>query len=179
MTGVWLVLFISGCGGASATCSPVPLAADAERELPSVAEEVDFDLLPPCAFRSGFTVRRVFTDTLPGEPSWPRANFVVTRSGNEAFILSETRALQPFSAIPQSTHRLEAKADGVLAAGFAGPSGSGSDLAYLRWRVEGLTFELAGTLSPSLTERDIQAIGEALIGHAGSSTAAGDGANER
>ena len=52
-------------------------------------------------------------------------------------------------------------------AGFAGPSGSGPDLAYLRWRLGGVTFELAATLSHWLTEPDVQAIAEALISRAG------------
>ena len=69
----------------------------------------------------------------------------------------------PFSAIPQGTHRLRAAGAGVTASGFAGPSGSGVDLAYLRWRTSGVTFELAATLHPWLTERDVRAIAEALI----------------
>lgn len=78
-------------------------------------------------------------------------------------MLSQTRALVPYTAIPRSTHRLQSSADGVTAAGFAGPSGSGTDIAYLRWRADGVTFELAATLGPWLTERDVVAIAEALI----------------
>jgi hypothetical protein len=105
-------------------------------------------------------------------------SFVVTRDGDDVFILSETRAAQPFSAIPQGTHRLQAMALGVVATGFAGPSGSGTEIVYLRWRVEGVTFELAGTLSPWLRERDVQTIAEALIAQAGSPAPAGRGADE-
>lgn len=117
-------------------------------------------------------------DTLPGEPPEVRVSFVVTRDGDDVFILSETRALQPFSAIPQGTHRLQAAALGVVATGFAGPSGSGTEIVYLRWRVEGVTFEFAGTLSPWLREREVQTIAESLIAQAGSSAPAGRGADE-
>lgn len=176
--GLVLALVTAGCSGTPATCSAIPLAADAERELANVAADLDFEPLPPCAFRSSFTVRRVFVDTLPGDPPEVRVSFVVTRAGDDVFILSETRAAQPFSAIPQGTHRVRAMALGVGATGFAGPSGSGAEIVYLRWRVAGVTFELAGTLSPWLTERDVQAIAEALIAQAQSPTPLGQGGDE-
>ena len=158
-----MALLVAACGGGPATCSEVPLAASAESELAEAALTLDFEPRLPCAYRSGFSVRRVFTDVLPGDPPQPRLNFAIERGGDDAFILSETHALIPFSAIPQGAHRLRASGGSVTASGFAGPSGSGSDLAYLRWRSGGVTFELAATLNPWLTERGVQAIAEALI----------------
>lgn len=157
------VLALSACGGGPRTCSPVALEREAEVVLAEEAAELDFEPRPPCVFRSRFLVQRVFLDVLPGDPPHPRVNFVVTHEGTDAFILSQTRAPQPFSAIPQGTHRLRVEAGEVVAAGFAGPSGGGSDLAYLRWRVSDVTFELAATLGPALTERDVQAIARAMI----------------
>ena len=160
---LYVALLGAACAGELARCSDVPLAPSAERELAEAAATLDFEPRVPCTYRSGFSVRRVFADVLPGDPPQPRLNFSVERGRDRAFILSETRALLPFSAIPQGTHWLQASADGVTAAGFAGPSGSGEDLAYLRWRVDGVTFELAATLYPWLTEQDVQAIAEALM----------------
>ena len=124
---------------------------------------VDFEPLVPCAFGSGFEVTAVFSDLVPEGPPKPRVNFVVTREGQPGYILSQTRADVPFTAIPQSTHRIEASFGDVTGSGFAGPAGTGEDIAYLRWRVNGVTFELAATLHPWLTERDTQAIASSLI----------------
>ncbi len=157
------VLLAAACAGEPAACETLSLAPSVASELAEAGATLDFEPIAPCTYRSGFTVRRVFTDMLPGEPPQPRLNFAVERGGEDAFLLSQTRALVPFSAIPQGTHRLRASAAGVTASGFAGPSGSGVDLAYLRWRMSGVTFELAATLRPWLAERDVQAIAEALI----------------
>lgn len=100
---------------------------------------------------------------LPGSEPQPRIGFIVSRSGERTFILSETRAELPFTAIPQSTHRLNTTVSGVTASGFAGAAGTGEDIAYLRWRVGGVTYELSATLRPWLSERDVQTLAGALI----------------
>ena len=104
---------------------------------------------------------------LPADPPLPRINFIVERRGERAFILSQTRALLPFTQIPQGTHRLRVAAGDAVADGFAGPSGSGPEIAYLRWRTAGVTFELAADLHPWQTERDLQAVAAALMERAG------------
>ena len=87
----------------------------------------------------------MFESVVPSGAPQPRVSFVAERRGERGFILSATPAEVPFSAIPQGTHRLVAGADAVTAAGFAGPSGSGEEIAYLRWRIDGISYELAAT----------------------------------
>ena len=121
----------------------------------------------PWACDSRLLVTAVFEDAIPEQGALlPRVNFVVGRSGERAFIFSQTRALLPFSQIPQSTHRLRASAAGVSADGFAGPAGTGEDIAYLRWRSGGVTFELSATLRPWLSESDVRTLAEGLMGRA-------------
>lgn len=134
--------------------------------LPSGAAQLDFVPQPPCTFDRAFIVTSVFTDVIPGSPPQPRINFVVSRQGQEAFVLSETPASVPFSAIPISTHRVRVTVENVVADGFAGPSGTGVDTAYLRWRTHDVTFELAATLRPWLTEGDVRSLAAGLIGAA-------------
>ena len=47
--------------------------------------------------------------------------------------------------------------------GFAGPAGTGDDIAYLRWRSDDVTYELHAALRPWLTEQDIVSLAVALI----------------
>ncbi|MYD65702.1 MAG: hypothetical protein F4X26_06970 [Chloroflexi bacterium] len=118
----------------------------------------------PCAYEPELEVGNVFADALPEEGrQHPRVNFSVHREGEHGFLLSQTEATVPFLAIPLGSHRLQVEVDGRHAEGFAGPSGAGVDIAYLRWRRDGVTFELAATLRPWLTERDVQEIAAGMM----------------
>jgi hypothetical protein len=92
-----------------------------------------------------------------------RISFIVERSGERAYVLSETRVLVASTQIPQSTHRLRVTAGEVIAEGFAGPSGSGGEMAYLRWRIDDVTYELDATLGRALDEADVRRIAIALM----------------
>jgi len=118
---------------------------------------------------------RVLIAPFPATPPTQRISFVVEQRGERAFILSATTAQVPFTAIPQGTSRLRASGDGVVADGFFGPSGGGDEIAYLRWRVAGVTYELFAVLSASLTHRDVQAITIAMIDAGFTDAAAGAG----
>jgi hypothetical protein len=131
--------------------------------MPAASTRLDFSPQRPCAFDVALSVTSVFVDTLPGSPPQPRINFVVTRGGEAAFVLSETRALVPFSAIPQGSRRIRVAAGRGVADGFAGPSGSGTDIAYLRWRLDDVTYELDATLRSWLTEADVRALAAGLM----------------
>ena len=146
------------------SCEEVPLSAKAERALGELESQVDFALVRPCAFGSGLEVTGVSEDSLPQEGvRHPRFNFVVSRDGRHAFTFSQTRAVVAFRAIPTGSHWLRVSAGGVTAEGFGGPTGAGVDLAYLRWRKDGVTFELQATLGSRLTEEDVQEIAAALM----------------
>jgi hypothetical protein len=106
---------------------------------------------------------RVLVNIVPAGDPQPRLSFVAQRRGERAFTFSITAADLPFTAIPQGTHRLRTTAAGVVASGFAGPSGGGDQIAYLRWQLLGLTYELDATLAPWLSEVDLTAISLALI----------------
>ena len=146
------------------TCSEVSLSPEAERALGELEGGIDFALTRPCAFESGLEVTGVSEDSIPEQGvRHPRVSFVVGRDGRHAFTLSQTRAVVAFRAIPTGSHWLRVAAGGVTAEGFAGPTGAGVDLAYLRWRRDGVTFELQATLGSRLAEEDVQEIVAALL----------------
>ncbi len=159
---VWLLVAACAGGRSRGEISLSPAAATSVAEIRGTA---GFPLVAPWACDSRLLVTAVFQDAIPEEGALlPRVNFVVDRDGERGFILSQTRALLPFSQIPQSTHRLRASAGGVSADGFAGPAGTGEDIAYLRWRSGGVTFELSATLRPWLSESDVRTLAEGLMG---------------
>jgi hypothetical protein len=100
---------------------------------------------------------------MPGDDAQPRVTFIVKRGGDVAFTLSETRARMPFTAIPQGTRRVTVEREDVLAEGFTGPSGSGSEISYLRWRIGEVTYELSATLEHWQTLADVQFVAGAMI----------------
>lgn len=139
------------------------LTLDARAALEVVAAQIDFTPVLPCGDGRGFVVTSVVGGTLPGTPPQRRVSFIAERSGERAYVLSETRAPVTFTQIPQSTHRLRVAAGEVVAEGFAGPSGSGGETAYLRWRIDGVTYELDATLGRALNEAEVQQIAIALM----------------
>lgn len=158
-----LVALLAACTS-ERTCSEVPLSPRAEEGLDVIEGGVDFALVRPCAFDSGLDVTGVSQDSLPEEGvRHPRVSFVVGRDGRHAFTLSQTRAVVSFRAIPTGSHWLRVSAGGLSAEGFAGPTGAGVDLAYLRWRRDGVSFELQATLGPRLTEQGVQDIAAELM----------------
>ncbi len=162
-SGFILVAVLAACTSRG-SCTDVPLSAEAAEALVELERRAEFRLTRPCSFDSRFEVTRVFEDVIPEMGTrYPRLNFSVRGRGEEAFTFSQTEATLPFSAIPQGSHRLRVSTEGLRAEGFAGPAGTGEDIAYLRWRTGGVTFELAATLRPGLTERDVEDIAEALM----------------
>lgn len=161
-TLVWML--VVACVGVR-SCGEILLSSAAATSVAEIRGTAGFPLVAPWACDSRLMVAAVFEDAIPEEGSTlPRVNFVVERDGERAFIFSQTRALLPFSQIPQSTHRLRASATGLSADGFAGPAGTGEDIAYLRWRSGGVTFELSATLRPWLSESDVRTLAEGLMG---------------
>ena len=147
-----------------ATCSEVPLSPESANALDKLERQVDFALRRPCSFESGLEVTGVSADVIPDMGvRHSRINFTVQRAGSHAFTLSQTRALVSFRAIPLGSHWLRAQVGDLTAEGFAGPTGAGVELAYLRWRRDGVTFELLATLRLRLTEEDVQDLAEALM----------------
>ena len=163
-TLVWLL--VAACAGGR-PCGELSLSPAAATALADIRGTAGLPLVLPWACDSRLLVTAVFEDTIPERGMLlPRVNFVVSRDGERGFLFSQTRALLPFSQIPQSTHRLRASAAGVSADGFAGPAGTGEDIAYLRWRSGGVTFELSATLRPWLSESDVRTLAEGLMGRA-------------
>lgn len=160
-------LLLAACSGSPATCSPIPLAVEAEEQQAAARAALTFEPVPPCSVRSDLEVVRVLEGSVPAQPPEPRISYIVDRRGERAFTLSETRAELPFRAIPPNTEHLRAGAGEVTAAGFAGTASGGDEIAYLRWRIDGVTYELAATLYPWLTPSDVQTIAAALIDRTG------------
>ncbi len=156
-------VLIASCGGGASVCRELPLVPEAERALGSASARVEFQLLRPCAYVSRLEVRQVLVDELPGETTAPRVTFVVERQGSRAFLLSETRALLPFTRIPQSTAPFRVSSGDIVAEGFIGASGSDQEIAYLRWRVAGVTHELAATVQPWQDRDEIARVARALM----------------
>ena len=154
----------SAACGVRGPCADIELSPEAARSLAEIERSSAFPIMRACAYEPEFTVGRVSEDRLPEQGQhFPRVNFSVYRDGEHAFVLSQTEARVPFRAIPLGSHWLRAEAGGLLAEGFAGPAGTGNDIAYLRWRRGGVTFEFAATLRPWLTERDVQDLAAGLM----------------
>lgn len=157
-------LLLAACGP-SATCTSALIQPAAAATLSAVRAQLDFTPSLPCSFDRSVTVSTVFIDRMPAAAgSWdPRINFALTRAGDGVFVLSETRAPVPFTAIPQGTHPIHVTAAGITAQGFSGPSGSGTDTTYLRWRRDGVTFELNAATGRWMTEADAIRTARAMI----------------
>ena len=154
---------LAACASEEA-CNEAPLSAEAAEALDELERQVDFALMRPCSFESDLEVTGVSEDVIPElGVRHSRVSFTVQRAGSHAFTLSQTRALVPFRAIPLGSHWLRAQVGELSAEGFAGPTGSGVDLVYLRWRRDGVTFELLATLHRRLTEQDVQELAKALM----------------
>jgi len=164
LTGV-MALMGFACASAPATCSDVRLTPEAERGLEAAAAQVDFGPALPCAFGEGFMVTSVIVDRLPGVQPRARISFIVDfTAGGRAYVLSQTRVAVTSAQIAQSTHRVRVTSEaGVVAEGFSGPTGSGGDATYLRWRSDDITYELDATLGRRLTDADVQRIAAALM----------------
>lgn len=159
-----LLVAASAACGARGPCADIELSPEAARSLAELDRSSAFPIMRACAYEPEFTVGRVFEDRLPEQGQhFPRVNFSVHREGDHAFVFSQTEARVPFRAIPLGSHWLRVDAGGLIAEGFAGPAGTGDDIAYLRWRHDGVTFELAATLRPWLTERDVQDLAAGLM----------------
>lgn len=159
-----LLVSVLACGVAPRVCSDITLSSAAEQELAQARARLSFEPVRPCARAGVFTVSSVYVDVIPRDAREPRISFVVASRGQEAFVWSQTRDMVPFTAIPAGTHHLTLNVDEIVARGFAGPSGDGTDTAYIRWRSgAGVTYELAATLRPWLTESAVLDLAEGLM----------------
>lgn len=157
------LVLITSCAGDPSTCRELPFTPKAEHSLGLARDSVKFTLVPPCAHLSRLEVSLVIIDQLPGNTVEPRVTFVVERQGQRAFLLSETRALVSFTQIPQGTSPLRITSGDVVADGFIGASGSNIEIAYLRWRVSGVTHELAATVHDWQGHEEIVRLATALM----------------
>lgn len=158
-----LALIGMACSGSTATCVDAALTLEARAALDIESGRIDFTPLLPCGVGRGFVVSSVVSDTLSGAPPQRRLSFIVERNGERSYVLSETRAAVTSSQIPQGTRHLSVSAGPVVADGFVGASGSGGEMAYLRWRTDGVTYELDATLGRALDEADVRQIAMALM----------------
>ena len=158
-----LAVVAMACSSSAATCADAALTGEARATLEVESGQVDFAPVLPCGVGRGFVVRSVVGDALSGTPPGHRISFIVERNGERSYVLSETRAAVTSSQIPQGTRRISMPAGSVVAEGFAGPSGSGGEMVYLRWRTGGVTYELDATLGRALDEADVRQIAMALM----------------
>ncbi len=153
------------CNTQPATCDELPLTAETTEQLATASTAIGFAPQLPCAYRNDLEVTRIFDDSVG---SAPRINFRVVRDGERIFIYSQTQGEVPFHAIPRSTHNIaitatSATGHAITASGFAGPTQGGDDIAYVRWRTNGITHELAAILTPWFDEPDALKTAAALI----------------
>lgn len=153
MAVVLFAVMASSCESSPRVCTETPMAPAAEEDLATAVARLSFEPVRPCARSGGFTVSSVHVDVLPRGRGEPRISFIAAARGREAFVWSQTRDQVPFSAIPAGTHVVTVAVGETVARGFAGPSGTGADTAYVRWRDAEITYELSATLRPWFTER--------------------------
>lgn len=153
----------AACSDRPTRCVDATLTGSAQASLSMLATRIDFKPVLPCGYGSGFVVRSVVGDTLPGPLPLLRISFVVERDGERSYVFSQTRSPITSFQIPQSTHRLRLSTGAVVAEGFAGPSGSGEEMAYLRWRTGDVTYELDATLGRTLDEAEAKQLATALM----------------
>jgi len=143
LVGLLLIAALSlACNTQPATCDELPLTSDTTEQLAAASTAVGFAPQLPCVYRNDLEVARIFDDSVG---SAPRINFLVLRrgerrdlrDGERIFIFSQTRGEVPFHAIPRSTHNIAITATTV----------AGDTIAYLRWRTDGITHELAAILT--------------------------------
>lgn len=148
-------------------CDPIELLPAAAVSLASIEQGGLSPLVWPVSCNGRLRVTQVFVDALPEAGGQiQRLNIVVDRAGERGYVFSQTAAVLAFTRIPPQTHRIEASEGSVTASGFAGPAGTGDDIAYLRWRSDDVTYELHATLRLWLTEQDIVLLAKALIASA-------------
>ncbi|MBM3140683.1 MAG: hypothetical protein FJZ92_10915 [Chloroflexi bacterium] len=170
-----LALLGAACGALGGSdgapvCPVLSFAPGLEREWDALSASLDFAPEPPCARGGRLLVAVVFVDRTPADRGFAdRLNTVVERDGTRAFVFSQTRALVPFTQIPDGSRRLHVDAPrGALAAdGFVGRSPSGAGIAYLRWRTGGVTYEVAASIHRAFTERDLVAAVRSMLGRTG------------
>lgn len=158
-------LLALACSSQSTTCDELPLSPETSEQLATTSTAVDFAPQLPCAYRDDLEVARVFDNRVG---SAPRINFLVERRDERVYIFSQTQGEVPFLAIPRSTHNIAVTAttaagDLVTASGFAGPTQGGDNIAYLRWRTNNITHELATILTPWFDEQDTLTTAASLI----------------
>jgi len=160
-----LAAVLAACASDTRACLDVPLSTAAQATLTEEAEagRIDFAPVLPCARGRGYLVTSVTGDSLPGAPPYRRLNYVVERRGVRVYVLSETRAPVTSTQIPQGTRRLRVTSGEATAEGFVGASGSGGEMAYLRWRAAGITYEFDATLGPAFSEADARTVAAALL----------------
>lgn len=158
-----LALLGMACAPRAAICTDVAWAPEARRTAETESGGLGFPPLFPCGTGRGFVVASVVVDALPGTPAQRRISFIVERNGERAYVLSETRTPIASTQIPQGTRRLKVSAGRVVAEGFVGASGSGGEMAYLRWRTDGVTYELDATLGRAVEEADVRQVAKALM----------------
>ncbi len=155
----------TACSTGAMTCVDAVLTSEVRQAVAAESGSLGFDPVLPCGTGRGFIMSSVAIDALPGASSGRRISFIVERNGERAYVLSETRAAITSSQIPQGTRRLSVPAGPVVADGFVGASGSGGEMAYLRWRTGGVTYELDATLGRAVDEADVRQIAGALMLH--------------
>lgn len=164
MTFAALLTIGVACASTPATCEDVALTREAQEALDIATSQIDFMPERPCSYGRGFVVTSVTVDRLPGVRPQARLSFIVQYStGERGYVFSQTRAPVTSTQIPQSTHRVWVSSGAIVAEGFSGPTGSGVDATYLRWRTNEVTYELDATLGRRLTDAEVQRIAAALM----------------
>ncbi len=163
------MLVLACAGSQPGACRVLPLSAEQEQEWQHLSARLDFVPQRACG-PDGMRVARLFVDTVPGGEGFePRFNQVVEHRGSRAFVFGQSQAMLAFAAIPEGTRwvRPEELGGDSGIRGFVGPSGSGGDIAYLRWRRGGVSSELSASLSPSFTYADLLRFARAMAAAGG------------
>lgn len=148
-----LFALVCGCTTASNSCAPLSLNDALSERLDQWWSELGFTPVMPCGVGS-LHVSEITLDRPAGEP---RLTFVVS-ADRSVFLMSQSRAVRPFTQVPDGARRLEWSVDGTTVVGFESSAAVGPAVLYLRWEVDAVIYEFQASLTrryPSATLAEI------------------------
>ncbi len=171
LSGIFGLLLLA-CAGQGA-CPELPQSAAAAAVLEGAEDELGWTPVLPCTTSPGLRIESARVMTAGGEPALTLAVF---RGTERRYLVTQSTADPRSTAIPTGTHTVEVHHAGLRAWGFDGPDGSGGNLMYLRFEVDGRFIEYQADITPQFPRRDAYRALESLMERSAGTTSGAAGA---